>query len=182
MNSQMTQPQTKIRLLAKSDAQALLSFEYKNKLWFESRIGPREDDFYSIEGVKMHILETLTHYHARTTLPLVLTQGENIVGRINLHNLDIKKRRAHIGYRIDQDCLGQGLATKAVEHIVEYALEHFGIRHFIALAAVDNPASQKVLLNNQFSYARKHTAFARVKGKVLDCNEYIKVLQPQHID
>ncbi len=182
MNPQMTQAQTKIRLLDKNDAQALLSFESKNKLWFESRIGPREDDFYSIEGVKLHILETLTHYHARATLPLVLTQSDNIVGRINLHNLDIEKRRAHIGYRIDQDTLGQGLATKAVSHIVEYALEHFGIRHFIALAAVDNPASQKVLLNNHFSYARKHIAFAKVQGKVVDCNEYIKVLQPHYVD
>ncbi|WP_047049660.1 GNAT family N-acetyltransferase [Vibrio mexicanus] len=178
----MTHPKSQIRLLKKGDAQALLDFEYKNKRWFESKIGPRENDFYSIDGVKLHILETLTHYHAKATLPLVIINCGAIVGRINLHNLDVEKRRAHIGYRIDQDMIGQGLATKAVEHIVEYALKHFGIRHFIALAAVDNPASQKVLLNNQFSYARKHTAFARVKGKVLDCNEYIKVLQPQHID
>ena len=62
----------KLELLDLKDSQQLLDFEQQNRDWFEQFIPPREDNFYSSEGVVSHIQEFLLDYKCRQLLPLLM--------------------------------------------------------------------------------------------------------------
>ncbi|GAA5644988.1 MULTISPECIES: GNAT family N-acetyltransferase [Vibrio] len=161
-----------ITLLRESDTQALLEFELENRAWFESHINPRENSFYSYEGVRSHILEFLGGYRTREILPMLIKNDQNeIVGRINFHQVDKLRQTAHLGYRIGERFTRQGIASLAVGQILQKARQ-FGVHTVIAMAAIDNLGSQKVLGNNGFEKVRVIKNFAVVRRRSIDCIEF----------
>ncbi|RZK61612.1 MAG: N-acetyltransferase [Hymenobacter sp.] len=57
---------------------------------------------------------------------------------------------AEIGYSIATDWRGQGLATELVGALVQQAATTGQVRRLVARARADNPASQQVLVRNDF--------------------------------
>lgn len=142
----------KIRELEATDAEALLAFEMHNRQWFESRIDARPGSFYSASGVAQHIQSYLCDFAAGVWHPLVIEDSnEKIVGRANLKCIDPATRSAEVGYRIDQGSCGQGLATLALEHLIEQARSRWTLRQLQAYVFKDNLGSQKVLARCGFS-------------------------------
>ncbi|MCY9805629.1 GNAT family N-acetyltransferase, partial [Vibrio scophthalmi] len=95
-------------------APALLTFEQKNRGWFERHITPREEDFYTLLGVQTHIAELLldqTLNKAYSTL--LLDRHDNLVGRVNLANMH--QGKAFLGYRLGKPWVKKGLAKKGVK-------------------------------------------------------------------
>ncbi|CAH0536314.1 GNAT family N-acetyltransferase [Vibrio marisflavi] len=163
-----------LQLLKKSDALDLLRFEVENKAWFEAQIQARESDFFSIEGVLEHIAECLLMYKCQTMLPLIVRNRDNkIVARVNLHSVDIHRRRALLGYRVAQEYSGAGIASKAAKHIILLAKQKFNITNFVAIVSKHNSASQKVLERNGFNRTRSFKNYAKISGNYIDCYEYI---------
>lgn len=104
-----------IRTLRPDDEHRLLQFERDNRTWFEARIDPRGDAFYTRDGVRDHIEQYLDGYARATWHPCVIVdRTDAIVGRANLKDIDLATGMAEIGYRIAQQHAGQGLATDAV--------------------------------------------------------------------
>ena len=163
-----------LRLLSRSDSKPLLIFETENRVWFESRINPREVGFYSDDGVKKHIEEYLSQHQRKAMLPmLIIDDSGEIAGRINLTDINLVLGEAYLGYRLGEKFTGHGIAKRAVEQITQLAKE-LNLKKFIAFASVDNIASQKVLKNNGFVDVKRHENFAEVQGNSIDCIEYHK--------
>jgi [ribosomal protein S5]-alanine N-acetyltransferase len=59
---------------------------------------------------------------------------------------------AHMGYWIDRDRNGRGLATSAVAAMLERAFGSLGLHRVEAGAIVDNRASRRVLEKNGFTF------------------------------
>ncbi|OEF06818.1 GNAT family N-acetyltransferase [Vibrio genomosp. F10] len=171
----MTPPN--LELLSHNDHSALLEFEKMNQTWFESYVPARETGFYSDSGLTQHIDDCLTLHQSNEMLPMLIksAQGE-IVGRINLHNLDLDEGSAHLGYRIAQNKTGLGIATLATKKIAILCKEDYSLKRLIALAATNNIASQRTLTNNQFRQTRTHSNYTRLNGKLIHCIEYQKQL------
>lgn len=55
-----------------------------------------------------------------------------------------------IGYRIDQQYWGQGLATETSQAVLAYGFEHLSLPIIVSRARVDNPASIAVLNKTGF--------------------------------
>ena len=162
----------KLALITLKDAEALLEFELDNKAWFEEFIPPREEGFYSIQGVQQHIREFLLDYQCNEMIPLVIKSLDNqIIGRINLTNLDSVRRSAHLGYRVGKASTNQGVAKWAVSEVTKL-VEQKGIKKVFAYAALENPASQKVLTNNGFQPVKVVQDYAELHGKSIDCIEF----------
>ncbi|MFL1525090.1 GNAT family N-acetyltransferase [Pseudomonas sp. O230] len=135
-----------IRTLQSTDTEALLIFEKDNREWFERHIDARGAAFYSVRGVTEHIATYLSDYAAGTWHPFVIVDaGGKIVGRANLKDIDTSARSAEVGYRIAQSACGQGLATRAVNHLIEQAQVHWNLNQLIANVYADNIGSAKVL-------------------------------------
>ncbi|MCB1651843.1 MAG: GNAT family N-acetyltransferase [Alphaproteobacteria bacterium] len=81
---------------------------------------------------------------------LFLAYKENQpAGYIGLHLEE--PTRAQIGYWITEHFQGQGLAGEMVEGVCKLAFAKYHMEEIYATAAIDNPASHKVLLKNGFT-------------------------------
>ncbi|WP_122664821.1 GNAT family N-acetyltransferase [Pseudomonas viridiflava] len=135
----------KIRQLDRSDTDSLLAFEVRNREWFESHIDARDPSFYSSQGVAEHIQGYLADFAIGVWHPFVIEDDHGeIIGRANLKDIDLSARCAEVGYRIDQGACGQGLATRALKHLIEEARSR-GLTQLIAYVFKENLGSRKVL-------------------------------------
>ncbi|MFB9137647.1 GNAT family N-acetyltransferase [Vibrio olivae] len=162
-----------LKLLSLSDAPALFEFEKTNRTWFEQHIPPREPCFYSIRGVEGQIAFFLREYKAKRMLPFLIMQGEDIIGRVNVTEISVRRKQATLGYRIGERHTRQGVASYAAKAAMQSAQE-WGIRHFYALASVDNMGSQRVLEKVGFERGGMLNEYAEVSGESVDCIEYYK--------
>ncbi|MHC8358637.1 GNAT family N-acetyltransferase [Pseudomonas sp. LB3P81] len=136
----------RIRTLQSTDAEALLTFELDNREWFERHIDARGAAFYSVQGVTEHITAYLSDYAAGIWHPFVIEgSGGKIVGRANLKDIDTSERSAEVGYRIAESACGQGLATRAVKHLIQEAQLHWNLKQLVANVYAENIGSAKVL-------------------------------------
>lgn len=161
-----------LSLINLSDALSLLEFERQNKDWFDQFIPPREAEFYSLNGVKQHIRELLLDYHSHEMLPMLIKDGKQIVGRINVSEIEHGKRSALLGYRVGQEHINQGVAKWAVSKMIEQ-LSDMGINQVVAHASPDNPASCRVLEKNGFVSTELIENFACVSGEAIHCYKYV---------
>ncbi|MCL9780104.1 GNAT family N-acetyltransferase [Vibrio sp. S4M6] len=164
----------RVELLKASDLEDILEFERINKAWFESQIQPRGDQFFTQNGVLEHVNECLLFYKCQTMLPLVVRNAlGHLIARVNLHCLDVNKKSALLGYRVDQREVGKGIASAASYHIISMAKREYGINNFVAIVAKNNIASQKVLAKNGFCRTRSFQKYAKISGEYVDCYEYV---------
>jgi ribosomal-protein-alanine N-acetyltransferase len=135
-----------VRELRRTDIEALLVFEAQNRAWFESHIDARAPSFYSVEGVTEHIDGYLSDFARGVWHPFVIEDAAGrIVGRANLKGIDTTARFAEVGYRIAQSACGQGLATHALEHLIEQAQTRWALTHLVAYVFPQNAGSRRVL-------------------------------------
>jgi len=162
----------KLSLITLKDAEELLEFELSNQAWFDAFIPPREEGFYSKQGVQQHIREFLLDYQCNEMVPLLIKNDQNqIIGRVNLTNIDSVRRTAHVGYRVGKASINQGVAKWAVSEVAKIVKDK-GIHKLYAYAAMENPASQKVLTSNGFQPVKVVHDYAELHGKSIDCIEF----------
>ena len=159
-------------LIDLSDAEALLEFERRNRDWFDRFIPPREAEFYSLSGVKQHIRELLLDYHCHEMLPMLIKDNGQIVGRLNVIEIDYNQSLAQIGYRVGHDHINKGVAHWAVSKIIDQ-LSDMGIVQVVAHASPDNPASCRVLEKNGFIVMELVENFAHLNGEAIHCHKYV---------
>ena len=136
----------RIRELENTDVEALLAFEIHNREWFESHIDARDPAFYSGAGVTDHIESYLADFAAGAWHPFVIEDSNGrIVGRANLKSIHSPHGCAEVGYRIDQGVCGQGLATQALQHLIEAARVRWELTQLVAYVYERNVGSRKVL-------------------------------------
>ncbi|MFZ6801064.1 GNAT family N-acetyltransferase [Undibacterium sp. Di24W] len=158
-----------IRSLGIEDSGPLFKFELDNKVWFESHVAPRPPDFYSVQGVNGHIEQLLSRYEVGTFHPsIILNQAGEVLGRANLKDIDQHLGVAEIGYRITQQSIGQGLATKAVRYLIEIACQRWQLKMLNAVVAENNKASMRVLEKCGFVRSQHVPQIASVGDQVLD--------------
>ncbi|MCO7226055.1 GNAT family N-acetyltransferase [Pleionea sp. CnH1-48] len=162
-----------LRLLQQQDALKLAEFEYNNRHWFEDFIEKRNDTFYQENGVEKHIEHCLKGLQSNTMYPMVIVDSEgNICGRANLHQIDIQRKEASVGYRVAQQQAGRGAASLAMASLLQIAFEEYSLVRIKAFVSTENPASRRVLDKFAFQQIKHHSAMVKVKEQWLDCVEY----------
>ncbi|MCY9872223.1 GNAT family N-acetyltransferase [Vibrio barjaei] len=150
-----------LSLVELEDCHALLLFERQNKAWFEQHIPPRDDGFYSQQGVEEHIREQILFHRAILCYPMLIRNNEGeICGRINLNVSETDMTHAEVGYRVGESHAGKGIASSALSLLIDYAKKTTSLKTLKAHALTSNLASQKVLENNQFEQIEKIKDFA----------------------
>jgi len=106
----------------------------------------------------------------------VLTHGDRIVGRVNLNNIVMGVLRSGaLGYWVDADHLGRGLATGAVEFACAEALRR-GLHRVEAGTLVHNTVSQRVLVKCGFELYGLAPRFLFIAGSWQDHRLYQRIL------
>ena len=127
----------------------------------------RPDSYFTTAGQREAVVQSLRARASGVMEPFVILDDEGeVAGRINLNNIVRGSfQSASMGYWLDQQSTGRGLATKAAGELVELAFGTLGLHRVEAGTLPHNLASQAVLLRNgfeQFGYAPRYLAIAGV--------------------
>lgn len=178
-----------LRPIASGDGAALAEAYRRNREHLAPWEPVRTPDFFLANVQEREVAASLRRLAEGRAIPLVVVQGEpgegggegggdaegdpgkgasRIVGRVNLS--DIVRGvflNANLGYWIDGELQGRGLATAAVGAAVQYAREA-GLHRVQAGTLVHNIASQAVLERNGFERFGLAPRYLRIAGEWRD--------------
>jgi ribosomal-protein-alanine N-acetyltransferase len=164
-----------IRPLVAADAEELAALYRTNRDFLAPYEPTRPEDFYTAKGQRRRLEEADADGEGWR---FAILDGDEIAGRINL--TDVIRgplQLANVGYFVDRQRNGRGLASAALADVVEFAFGQAGLHRLEAGTLPDNLTSQRVLEKNgfvRFGLARKllllgeewrdHVLFERIAG------------------
>lgn len=164
----------KITPLAKNSYQDLFKFEQDNWDYFSGIVGARPDSYRNYDSF-VRVQNDILQQQAKGDIAFYLIyQQDKLVGRINLR--DIRNGKANLGYRICQSASGIGIATLAVDKIVNIAPQ-LAIKRINAVVSETNPASEKVLLKNGFQYSHTENNAVMLNDIMINIRHFYKLLE-----
>lgn len=134
--------------LTMGHSQRLEQFERANRAFFASRIGDRGDDYFIhfTEQLAARVTENET---GQSLFFVLVAEAGQIIGRVNISDID-QPSLTELGFRVDADRQGQGVATRGVLAALALARDR-GVRSIMARAAIDNLGSRRVLERTGFT-------------------------------
>ena len=134
-----------IRRFRTEDARELYAAAWESKAalcatmtWF------RPD--YTLRHARVFVGRSATEWaaDARYDFAIVDAEDGSFCGSVGLSQIDRKHQLANVGFWVRGSRVGQGIATAAVQMIVEFGLQELGLSRLEFLVAQSNVASQRV--------------------------------------
>lgn len=100
--------------------------------------------------------------------------NRNVVGAVGVK---IDQHRTHIGeigYFVDENYWGKGLAVKAVQWIENYCVNHLKLKRLIIIMDIQNKGSEKVAIKNGYVNEGIMKKFAKTFDNFEDVYLYAK--------
>lgn len=169
-----------IRPLSLNDAEQELVLQTENRMFFERFAMSRQEDFYTLEGRKKRIEQSLKNGENDTEYSFgIFLQDQTLIGTISLFQVVRGSlQSAFIGYFLDGRHNGKGYATKAVKLAVDYAFNELKLHRIEAGVMPHNKASIRVLEKAGFhkeGIARKNV---KINGKWED-HQVLAIIHPE---
>ena len=165
-----------IRELRRQDAPELALAYDRNRDHLAPWDPTRAPSFYTTEGQLALVDHQLAEAQRRQLLPLVLVRGTAIVGRVNLHNIVWGPFCSGVlGYWVDVEHQGVGLATAGVEEACERA-KRWGLHRLEASTLASNVASQAVLARADFESFGFAPQYLHIAGRWQGCRLFQRIL------
>ena len=126
------------------------SLEVKHNPWemglfYEQEMLQALSDFWIPQTAKFPL-----DYYWYTNWEIILNSASCSVGGIGLAGLPDNEGTTEIGYAIDQKFEDQGIASEAVEALSKWVFEDKDMKVLRAETPIENIASQRVLMKNNF--------------------------------
>lgn len=135
-----------IRPLRVSDAVLLGAAYRRNRDHLAPWEPVRPDGFFTTDGQRASIGAKLDEFADGAAVPWILVAGDRAVGTMTLSGIVRGPfLSANLGYWVDGDLSGRGIASAAVAHVVAAARAELGLHRLQAATLPHNAASQKVL-------------------------------------
>ncbi|MFI5986468.1 GNAT family N-acetyltransferase [Streptomyces sp. NPDC051555] len=144
-----------IREIVLGDAAGLADVLVRNRAHMAPYEPPRPADFYTEHGQRERIEATLADRDAGRTRQYALVETERdggaLLGTITLQNIVRGPLcSAGVGYWVDGERTGRGLASAALAEVIRVARDELGLHRLAAGTLLDNLASQRVLAKAGF--------------------------------
>ena len=156
-----------LRPIVIADAERLAELVARSREFLAPWEPERPDSYFTVPGQREAVAQSLKARAAGLMEPFVILDEEGqVVGRINLNNIVRGPfQSASMGYWLDEQATGRGLATLAAGELVELAFGSLRLHRVEAGTLPHNHASQAVLRRNgfeQFGYAPRYLSIAGV--------------------
>lgn len=162
-----------MRLMRTSDAAKLAAAYVRNRDHLAYWDPARPEEFYTETWQAADIARRLVAHEAGTDYLFGLFAGERIVGRFNLTSIVRGPfQSSSLGYWVDSSYTRRGLASAAVDAIIEMAREDLGLHRIEASTLRDNVSSQRVLLKAGFVQIGMAPQYLKIAGAWQDHNLY----------
>ena len=141
----------RLRALEPEDLEVLYRWENDSDLWaYGSTLAP-----YSKFALREYIAESRHDIFQTRQLRLMimLKDGNNAVGMIDLYDFDPMNLRAGVGILLDHEYRNQGLGTQALLLIQQYAFEFLSLKQLFAYIPKANIHSIKLFAKCNYKQA-----------------------------
>lgn len=166
-----------MRVLHLSDAGALAAAYVRNRSYLSHWEPVRPEEYYTEAWQASDIANRLAAHEAREGYPLGLFAGDTLVGRFNVAGVVRGPfQNAGLGYWMDSDYAGRGLASAAVQRIVDLARDELGLHRIEASTLRHNVGSQRVLQKAGFQQVGMAPRYLQIAGEWQDHNLYQLIL------
>ncbi len=158
-----------VRLVEPGDAVALAALVARNRVSLAPWEPVHPEDYFTEAGQHRALVAALARHSRGEQHPCVIVVEGRPVGRINLN--DIVRgafQNAHLGYWLDVDQQGRGVATAAVRAVLATAFGELGLHRVQAGTLLHNHASRRVLAKNWFSEIGVAPRYINIAGRWQD--------------
>ncbi|WP_315899829.1 GNAT family protein [Arthrobacter alpinus] len=160
-----------LRILRPSDAAALAAAYVRNRDHLAPWEPVRPEEYYTEDWQSADIVGRLATHEIGTGHPFGLFAGGSLVGRFNLAGIVRGPfQNAALGYWVDGQYAGRGLASAAVRALVDMARDELGLHRIEAGTLLHNVGSQRVLLKSGFVQFGMAPQYLQIAGSWQDHN------------
>lgn len=158
-----------LRVRTEEDAPALAAAYTRNRGHLAPWDPTRTEEFFTEDGQRARTRELLALNSLGTALPLVIVDGDEIAGGVDLSNVVRGAfQSAMVGYWLDRAHTGRGLVSEALAAVVEAARDDYGLHRIQAATLLANHASQSVLTRAGFERIGVAPAYLKIAGRWQD--------------
>jgi len=157
------------RLVSVDDAEALARLLRANRAFLQPWVPAREDDYFTAQAQRNIIRNELDAYARQAAVPLVIVDGGEMAGRIQLNAVTRGAfLSASVGYWVSQSRNGRGLASAALAEVITIAFGGLGLHRLQAETLLHNVPSQRVLIRNGFRPFAVAPSYLKIAGEWQD--------------
>ncbi|MFD9289923.1 GNAT family N-acetyltransferase [Streptomyces sp. NPDC060030] len=167
-----------LRPVTLADAESFAGTMTRSRAYMRRWEPVRPDAFYTVEGQVQRLTGLLADRDTGRAMPWALADEEDqVVGAMTLASIERGPfRNARLGYWIDVDRAGRGLATAAVTKVCELARDGLGLHRIAAGTVLDNIASQRVLAKCGFELYGTAPRYLHINGAWQDHRMFQRIL------
>ncbi|MEU1087826.1 GNAT family protein [Streptomyces sp. NPDC005892] len=166
-----------LRPTVASDAPALAEALSRGRTYMAPFEPVRPDSFYTAEGQAERLAG---HLAAGGHAWVAVDEADRAVGSFTLSGTALGAfRSAALGYWVDVEQTGRGIATAAVRRICDLAADDLGLHRVEAGTLLYNTASQRVLLKCGFEEYGMAPKFLHIDGEWRDHRLYQRILHDE---
>ncbi|MFE9499878.1 GNAT family N-acetyltransferase [Streptomyces collinus] len=166
-----------MRPLEKADSMSLCRAYLRNRDYLRPWEPRRGEEFFTEQGQAERVCGQLKEQDAGRLVPWVLAAGDEVVGTVTLSNVALGPfRSANLGYWVDAQRVGRGLATAAVRAACRAADVQLGLHRVEAGTVIVNLTSQRVLAKCGFAVIGTAPEYLHIDGEWRDHVLFQKIL------
>ncbi len=167
----MTDKQIKLRKLKLTDVDVFCNLANNKNIWLYMR------DIFPHPYTKEDAINFINFSNKNdASYVFAIIYNEELVGATGLHRLtDINRYTVELGYWIGEPYWNKGIASKAVQLIIEYGFKELEINRIFASTLETNLASSRVLEKNNFIFEGISKKSAFKNNKFLDEHRFALV-------
>lgn len=170
-------PDVVMRPATMEDADGLARATLRSRAHLEPWEPTRPEDYFTSRAQSARLRGQLEESRAGRAAPWVLDRDGEIVGTVTLSAIVLGPLRSgNLGYWIDVDHIGRGLATAAVTYACASADTELGLHRVEAGTLLDNVPSQRVLAKCGFEEFGVAPEFLHINGAWRDHRLFQRIL------
>lgn len=124
-----------------------------------------------LEDITQWLGEHAAEWRAGTAYRFAAIADGRVIGCVDVD--EIRDGSGELGYWLDRDYWGQGLASEAATAVHDFAIRTLGLVRLSAGHAVDNPASGRILVRLGFRWVADRVLRYRSRGMDVARRQYV---------
>ena len=115
--------------------------------WFNSPqlcCGNKKKKIFRFDSSRLCREKISIEFAENSTFAVAIAQNEKIVGTIGLHRLDSSNKSIQIGYWLDKQAQGKGLATRCCRILINHAFDELKLNRIQINCNVENVKSRVI--------------------------------------
>ncbi len=130
---------------------------------------------FGADDLRTFVTHVMPEFMATGRLaPYMIETDNELLGGISLHHFDDARRSIEVGYWLYPHARGRGLASRAVQALVEWAFAN-GVRRVEAVVRLENEASNRLLERLGFRREGVKRRLLRYRGDWADATLFARL-------